>query len=197
MEGTRFDPHRIEGIRHMQQPTNGAHLQQFVRTMQWMRNAIPDFSSIVPPLSEMLEKVYTKDGKRTKTSEARISLSSIGWGRNEYESFDRCKTALENQVTLAHRDEAQRLCAYTDASDLFWSGVVTQVPVEDLLKLHVDHRHQPLCFFSSHFSGSQLCWSTLKKEAYAIMETVERRHWLLATTNVSTYSQFTTTWSFF
>lgn len=182
-KGIRFDPRRIDGLRNMQLPTTGAHLQQFVCAMQWMRSAIPAFSVVIRPLSEFLEKVYNATGKRTRQAAARILLSTLDWGKTEQDAFDRCKAAVEQQVTLAHRDISRRLCVYTDASDLIWSGIVTQVPPEDLSLPHVDQRHQPLSFLSGHFTGPQLGWSTLEKEAFAIMATVERMHWLLATTD--------------
>lgn len=75
---------------------------------------------------------------------------------------------------------SQRLCVYTDATNLLWSSIVTQVPFLDLCKDHFDQRHQPLCLLYSHFSDPQLGWSTLEKEPYAIMATVERMPWLLA-----------------
>lgn len=89
--------------------------------------------------------------------------------------------AVEHQVTLAHRDANQRLCVYTDASDFLRSGIVTQVPPIDISKPYAKQRHQPLAFLSGHFSGPQIRWSILEKEAFAIMATTERMHWLLAT----------------
>jgi len=180
-EGVRFDPRRLDGIQKMQPPTLGSHLQQFVCAMQWMRSGIPDFSNIVRPLMEFLERVYTRAGKRTRTAAARIQLSDLGWSQTELEAFNNCKNAVAHQVTLSHPDPKKRLCVYTDASDYVWSGIVTQTPREDIHLDHVDQRHQPLSFLSGHFTGSELGWSILEKEAYAIMATVERMHWLLST----------------
>lgn len=175
--GIRFGPRRIYGIRNMALPTTAVHLQQFVCAMQWMRSAIPDFSSIIRPLSAMLEKAYTLAGKRTKRAMSNIQLSQIDWGSPKIAALDKCKEALINQVTLSHRDESLRLRVFTDVSDLVWSGIVTQVPFADLPKPHIDQRHQPLCFLSGHFTGAQLGWSILEKEAFAIMASVDLMHW--------------------
>lgn len=180
-DGIRFDPRRLEGIQNMEEPATGSQLQQFVCAMQWMRNAIPNFSNLVRPLMELLEIVYERAGKRTKISSAKIKLSEIGWSQEHRLVFEQCKAALANQVTLAHRDVSKRLCVYTDACDTVWSGVITQVPYEDLTNRHDDQRHEPLAFLSGHFSGSQLRWSIIEKEAYAVMATSDRMHWLLAT----------------
>lgn len=82
-------------------------------------------------------------------------------------------------MTLAHCNSNCRLCVFTDASDFLWLGIVTQVPVEDLSRHHVDQCHQPLCILSGHFTGLTFDWSTLEKEASAIMLTVAGMHWLL------------------
>lgn len=182
-DGIRFDPARIDGIKNMTQPTNGAELQQFVCAMQWMRNGIPKFSTLIRPLSLLLEEVYKTVGKRTRLAAGKLPLSSSHWGQPESDAFDLCKQALENQVTLTHRDLSKRLCVFTDASELLWSGIVTQVPFGDLAKPFVDQRHAPLCFLSGQFTNAELRWATIEKEAYATMATVERMNWLLATTD--------------
>lgn len=53
-------------------------------------------------------------------------------GRIETANFRTMQDALLHFVTLAHRDEGQRLCIYTDASDTIGSGIVTQVPHKNL-----------------------------------------------------------------
>lgn len=180
-DGIRFDPRRIAGIRDMASPQSGAGLQQLVCAMQWMRSAIPEFSKVISPLATFLEKVYTAAGKRTRLAVSKIRLQSLSWAEDQENAFRACKRALECQVRLAHVDYTKRLCVFTDASDLLWAGVITQVPVSDIPYAVSEQQHEPLPFFSGHFGRSKLRWSTLEKEAYAIMATVERMHWLLAT----------------
>lgn len=146
-----------------------------------MRSAIPSFSTIIRPLSDLLESVYQTAGKRTRLSVAKVSLANTGWSAEHDMAFRACKEALQYQVTLAHVDFSKRLCVFTDASELHWSGVVTQIPLADLSSAAAYQRHEPLDFLSGHFRGPELRWSTLEKEACAIMATVERMHWFLAT----------------
>lgn len=91
------------------------------------------------------------------------------------------QAALEQQVKLAHRDPNRRLCVYTDASGLEWSGVVTQVPHENPSLPQSDQCYRPLAFLSRRFTGAQLCRSTIEKMAFAIMATVEHMHWIIGT----------------
>ena len=128
-----------------------------------------------------VEKVYAKVTKRTKISVSRISLASLGWGEEQLKAFEVCKRALASQVTLTHRDSRKRLCVYTDASDVIWSGIITQVPKEELKLKHSNQNHEPLAFLSGRFNETQLRWSTLEKEAYAILASLERMHWLVST----------------
>lgn len=124
--------------------------------MQCMRSAIPAFSVVTRPLSNFLEKFYKTCGKRTRQAAARISLFSLEKDEAEKDAFEECKADVHHQTTVAHRDGAKRLCVFTDASDVLWSGIFKQVPSEDLPRPHVDQRRQPLCFLSGYFTGSQL-----------------------------------------
>ena len=75
----------------------------------------PDLDPLLFDIKHYLEG---KMDKRTKRSVSRVLLASHGWGKTELDAFEACKKSLANQVTLAHRDPTQRLCVYTDASDL-------------------------------------------------------------------------------
>lgn len=179
--GIRYDPRRLDGLLNMELPTTGAHLQQFICALQWVKSGVPKFTDLIAPLHNFMEKVYGTSGKRTRLSVSRYKLSTLGWGESETTAFGNCKTALAKQVTLSHRDTDKRLCVYTDASDSVWSGIVTQVPYEDLKLNHADQRHEPLAFLSGRFNSVQSGWAILEKEAYAILATLARMHWTVAT----------------
>lgn len=57
------------------------------------------------------------------------------------------------------------------------------MPPEDLAILPSEQRHEPLGFLSGRFDTIQLGWSTLEKEAYAVLANLTRMHWLAATPN--------------
>lgn len=120
----------------MKPPTTGAPLQKFLFAMQWSKIGIPNFTEFIAPLQKFMEQIYTQTGKRTKRAVASISLSSLNWIDLHQSPSEKCKTALAQQVILAHRDPDKRLCIYTDASGTVWSGAVTQIPQRDLVKPH-------------------------------------------------------------
>ena len=53
-DGIRYDPKRLEGLLNMEQPKNGAHLQQLLCALQWVRNGIPNFAETIQPLHEFM-----------------------------------------------------------------------------------------------------------------------------------------------
>ena len=182
--GIRFDPRRIQGLKDMKEPSNGSDLQQFVCALNWMRTCIPEFSKLIAPLQNILEEVYkVQKGKRTKKAAAKVILSDVGWGNEHNDSFRKCQNALENAVTLAYPSPEKRFCLYSDASEKFWSSVVTQVPYDDLNLPHSQQRHEPLSFFSGRFTGAMKRWAIVEKEAYAIVITTDKMSWLLKSQN--------------
>jgi RNase H-like domain found in reverse transcriptase len=82
-------------------------------------------------------------------------------------------------MTTAHADPKQRICVFTDASDEFYSGIITQVPEHHLdLPVH-DQQHQSLAFTSGRFRGSQERWTIPEMEAFAVIETVTKHRYPL------------------
>ena len=179
-QGVTFDPKDYQGIYNLQMPTTVAQLQQLICAFQWIRTTIPEFSKVIEPIRKFLNRTMSKTGSRSKRSTSRISLTSTGWGKEEAECFAHCKNALASQVTLSHRDPSKRLCLFTDASDTCWSGFISQIPTNQIGLPPVDQDHEPLAFLSGHFNSTELGWSTYEKEAYAIMASTKRMHWILA-----------------
>lgn len=165
----------------MEEPTNGGHLQQFLCALQWVRSAIPQFNKLTEPLHIYMERVFQISGRRTKRSVSQVNLNAHGWSKVERDCFERCKKALAHQVTRTHRDESKRLCVYTDASDHTWSGIMTQIPLEDMVLKHSEQKHELLAFLSGRFNETQLRWSILEKEGFAIIVPLEKVHWMCAT----------------
>lgn len=129
--GIRFDPRRLESLKSMKIPEVGSDLQQFICTANWVRSSIPNFSTIVAPLHQLLEDCYKKSGKRTRKRIYRISLAGL-WRENHQSSFDSIKQFLTRAITLAYRKENYTMCLYTDASETHWGSILTQVPSDKL-----------------------------------------------------------------
>ena len=85
--GVRYDPRRLEGLLKMEPPTTGAHLQQFLCALQWVRNGIPQLSELVQPLHDFMERVYHRAGKRTKKAVTLFKILSLGWDNTDTEAI--------------------------------------------------------------------------------------------------------------
>ena len=65
---------------------------------------------------------------------------------------------------------------FTDASDLFWGAILTQVDPSEFQADGDpnDWNHEPLGFLNGPFKNSQLRWSVADKEGYAIKNECEK-----------------------
>jgi RNase H-like domain found in reverse transcriptase/Integrase zinc binding domain len=157
----------------------GQELQQFVCAANWMRSVIPQFTSLIQPLSYAIEDVYKVAGSRTRRAASKVQLSDVTWGPHQSAAFNAVKLALHKAATLAHPDSNKRLCLFTDASDDHWSGILTQIPLNDGDADFINQHHESLSFLSGSFKRSSSRWSTPEKEAFAIVESVNRLDYLL------------------
>ncbi len=66
-------------------------------------------------------------------------------------------------VKLSHRDHSKTLCICTDASDLFWAGVVPHCDADEMEKAIDKQSHEPLGFLGAAFTDSQMRWSTFER----------------------------------
>lgn len=169
----------------MSLPETADELGAFIYCCRWMSISIPDFARRVTPLTDLLEKAYSRSGKRTKRSIKNISLRTLSWGPLHTEAFHNLQDTLRNAVRLSYPKPGMEICVHTDASERFWSAVVTQTKPEDLQLPLEDQRHEPLAFLGAAFKGAEVGWSTFEKEAYAIFQTFEKLDYILMSSELT------------
>jgi hypothetical protein len=81
------------------------------------------------------------------------------------------KLSFFHSVMLGHPKQDQLTCLFTDASDLYWGLAIIQIP-EDIVKSMKEQCYQKLAFMSGSFSGSQLHFRVIEKEAYPFQSKV-------------------------
>jgi RNase H-like domain found in reverse transcriptase len=173
-EGVRYDPRTMSTLQHMGTPQNGGDLVQYMAALNWMRSSLPLFAEKIAPLHDLLEVLYKEAKGRTKKRAASVSLDGR-WSQTCEKAFRQVNEDKLALMTTAHPDPKKRICVFTDASDAFYSGMITQLPEQHLdLAVH-DQQHQPLTFTSSRFRGSQERWTVPEKEAFAVIETVTKQ----------------------
>ena len=163
----------------MDPPRAAEELSQFLHCCRWMSVGIPDFAQCAAPLQEMLEQAYKRSGKRTKRSIRRLLTKDLGWGPAHERAFSRIQDCLRKAVTLAYPDPKKVRCVFTDASQNFWAGVVTQTTTPQLRLPVTKQQHEPIAFLGAAFKGAQRDWTTFEKEGFAIFQTFLKMDYLL------------------
>lgn len=153
---------------------NGAHLQRFVFALQWVRNVIPYFATIIQPLQEFMEKIYSISCKRAKRAVAKVYLAYAGWNESLKKAFGECKQASTSKVKFSF--------VYTAMTLTDWAAILTQITPIDIEKLIYNQNHEPLSFQSGRLNTTQLRWFILEKEAIAVMAAVDKQNWILLCT---------------
>ena len=87
------------------------------------------------------------------------------------------------QPILKYTDTSKGYTLYTDASKYGWAGVLTQAhtSIVEGKKVTTDH---PVTHVSGLFRGSQLNWTALTKEAYAIYMSVKKLSFYLTDADI-------------
>ncbi|KAE8995582.1 hypothetical protein PR001_g20087 [Phytophthora rubi] len=100
--GVRHDPARIESLRAM---------------------PYPNYPREVSPLQRKLDTALAST-RRTKRAAAGILIEL---NDDERAAFNKVKDMLASAATLAFPDDTATTCLFTDASDVGWAVIVTQV----------------------------------------------------------------------
>lgn len=143
-----------------------------------MSLGIPAFAERIAPLNSVLEEAYAKAGKRKKRAIKNMSLRTLSWGAAQESAFLSLQETLRNHAYLAYPEKGKIICVYTDASDRFWSAVVTQTDEKELSKPIEKQKHAPMGFLGAEFKGAEKGWSTFEKEAFAIFQTFSKMDYL-------------------
>lgn len=174
-QGVRHDSDRIDTLRALPYPCTAGELQQFVCAVNWMRESIVDFSRQILPLQRRLDAALAST-KRTRRAAAGIAIELT---QEERDAFDKVKELLANSATLDFPDDSATTCLFTDASDVGWAALITQVADYDPKKPVTDQQHRLIQCLSGTFTGSQLNWTVIEKEALPIVLACEKMDYLL------------------
>jgi len=133
----------------------------------------------VAPLQELMGEIMRSTASAKSSKLKSVELEKI-WKEEHSQCFERMKHIIAHSVTVAHPKDGYEVCLFTDASDFLWGVIVTQMPKEDFDLDVLVQRHEPLAFLSGTFNRSQKHWSVIEKEAFPVVEALERlRHLIL------------------
>ncbi|GMF49281.1 unnamed protein product [Phytophthora fragariaefolia] len=92
----------------------------------------------------------------------------------EQSAFRKVKACLASSAMLAHPSQIGVLSVFTDASDVGWSIIVTDVEAWQDSKPIAEQQHRLLQWLSGTFTGSLENWSVIEKGAFAIVAACDK-----------------------
>ena len=140
------DEVKVEAIANMTMPLTKKLLKSFIALCNYYRSYVPQFASIALPLTELTKSKVPNILKPTEI---------------ELQTFDKLKTALCSKQLLYSPRYDRPFIVQTDASDYAVGACLSQNDDEN--------NERPIAFASAKLTDTQKRWSTVEKEAYAII----------------------------
>lgn len=147
--GVRPNPEKIQKILDWKIPTNEKEIRQFLGLSGYYRRFIKDYSKITKPITKYLKKdipINTKDPEYIA-------------------SFTKLKHTIASDQILAYPDFNLPFILTTDASDHAVGAVLSQVQ---------DKIERPIAFASRTLNKAETNYSTIEKEALAIIWAIRK-----------------------
>ena len=161
--GIRPLPDKVKAITDFPFPQSVKSLRRFLGMANYYNRFIPNFSSVLQPLTDLLRG---NPKKISVTAEAEKAFSSV-------------KASLAAATSLHHYNPEATLVLKTDASQLAVGAVLQQV---------IHGEVQPLEFFSRKLQPAQVRYSTFGRELLAIYLAVKHFRHLLEGRSFSIYT---------
>ena len=136
---------KIRSVLDFPKPVIAKQLKSFLELVNYFRDFIRNQSSIVHPLHQLILN-YNKTKK-------------IIWTLEADACFDLIKSEVAKRTTMHFLNDHAPISLQTDASDYGVGGYLFQI---------VDGKEIPVAFVRKSLSNTQLRWSVIQKEAYAI-----------------------------
>ena len=155
MEGISPQPEKVEAIRHYPVPQTLKELQSFLGLANFYRKYIYQYSLIARPITRLTGG--PRDEKKPN--------KKIEWDEEALNAFNKLKQSISTDVVLAYPDFKKQFFLHTDASAEAIGAVLSQEDEEGHLR--------PLSFFSRVLSPPQRNYSTVEREALAVVEALK------------------------
>lgn len=146
--GLLVDPEKIEAILRIPPPKNVREVRRLVGLASWYRRFVPNFSTLLSPLFELLNK-----------------YKQFAWDSNYEAAFEAVKDHLTTAPNLTCPNFESPFIIQTDASDFGLGAVLTQIQ---------DGQEKVLCYLSRSLTKVERRYSTVEKECLAVLFAIEK-----------------------
>ncbi|XP_047485268.1 uncharacterized protein LOC125036565 [Penaeus chinensis] len=140
---------KIRAIQDLPVPTNRKAVQRYLGMTGFYRRFCPNFSSIAKPLTDLTS-----------------SKRKFDWTLSCQEAFEKLKFLLCSKPILKGPDFSKPFVLQVDASDVAAGAVLLQLADDDVL--------HPICYASTKFKKYQCAYSTVEKEALALLMALDK-----------------------
>jgi hypothetical protein len=147
-QGIRVDADKVNCILTLLAPKNPKEVRSFIGMASWYRKFIPNFSTLLSPLTALIKK-----------------NSKFLWTEQCQSVFDKIKTALVSSPILRCPNFDLPFVLQTDASGYGIGGVLSQT---DEGGEHV------ICYLSRTLSSCEKKYSTTERECLAVIWAIEK-----------------------
>lgn len=148
-KGIKPDPDNVEAIVNYPQPTSVSEVRQFLGMITYITKFIKDYSSLIQPLRELLQKNKT-----------------FLWGPYQQKCFDKLKLLITTTPVLAAYNVNYATRVSTDSSAYGVGGVLEQ--------RQEDGTWRPVSYCSKSLSTAEQRYAQVEKECLAIVFTCNR-----------------------
>ncbi|KAG5888185.1 hypothetical protein JTB14_016401 [Gonioctena quinquepunctata] len=146
--GLHVDPDKVRAMLELPTPTNVTEVRRVVGTFSWYRRFIPDFSSVIAPITALLRK-----------------STSFHWSEESASAFRRVKECLVSAPILSCPDYSREFVVQTDASGYGVGAVLTQPH---------DEGDRVISYLSRSLSRQERNYTTTERECLAVLWAVEK-----------------------
>ena len=145
---------KVEAIKNAPEPKDVSQLRAFLGLLNYYHRFLPDVATVLEPLHQLLRKG-----------------SKWAWLEQQQTAFEEAKELLQSTDLLVHFDPEKELVLATDASDYGVGAVLSHKTKNGT--------ERPIGYVSRSLQEAERKYSTLEKEALAIIFSVKKFHQFL------------------
>ena len=150
----KADPDKVAAVEQFPRPKSATEVRSFLGLASYYRRFVRDFATVTKPLTEL-----------TKTK----GVPKFHWSPEAENAFQALKTALVNAPCLTCLDQSAPLILQVDASQV-GLGVMLCVETEG-------EGERPIAFASRQLKASEAKYSSIQKEALALVWGLQHFHY--------------------
>ena len=140
------DPNKVACVESMKAPVTKKEVRQLLGFFSYFRTYVQDFAGLAEPITEL-----TKKGMPNQ----------VVWTATHQAAFDAMKKGLCEATKLHIIEYGQPCGILTDASEKSVGSC--------LIQWDASGAEKPIAFASAKLSHTQMKWSTIEREAYAVI----------------------------